>query len=350
MCQYLGAKYCVVVNSGTSALDVAVHALGLDPGSEVITTPMTFVASANALLYNSLVPVFVDIDPITHNIDCEKIKQKITSKTKAILFVDLKGNPAELNKLREIAMQYHLKLVEDACQAFSAEYDRRKVGCGDFAELTTFSFHPVKHICTGEGGAITTPDEQLYQKMLKLRNHGIARNILAQSRKEGTYLFDMDCLGRNYRLPDINCALGLSQLKKSDAFLMRREEIVHRYKEAFQKIPEITLPSLTKRARSSWHLFVVLLDKQINRDQFFLQMRSKEIGVNVHHIPVYHHSHYAQFAVDRHDFPVTEDYFQRALTLPLYPAMTDADVDRVVHETIATIEILKTNPRVNESK
>lgn len=341
LCLYLGAKYCVVVDSGTAALDVAVNALELEQGSEVITTPMTFVASANAILYNNLVPVFVDIDPITHNINPRKIEQKITAKTKALLFVDLKGNPAEIDSLNNIARKYGLRLIEDACQAFSAEYTEKKIGCGDFAQLTTFSFHPVKHICTGEGGAITTADGQLYQRLLKLRNHGIARNILAQSRKEATYLFDMDCLGRNYRLPDINCALGLSQLKKSDDFLRKRETIAEKYHQAFKKIPEITLPQLTKGARSSWHLFVVLLAKQIDRDAFFAHMRSKEIGVNVHHIPVYHHSYYAQFALNPKDFPVTEDYFQRAITLPLYPAMADKDVERVIRETIATIQMLR---------
>lgn len=327
LASYVGAKHCVAANSGTSGLDIAVGALELPVGSEIITTPFTFAASSNCILYNNCTPVFADIDPKTYNIDPAQIKKNITKKTKAIIYVDYAGQPCNLAELKDIANEHGLFLIEDACHALGAEYDGKRVG--SFADMTVFSFHPVKHITTGEGGAVTTENDEFYAKMKLLRNHGIDKTPSERT----TYQYDVKMLGRNYRIPDILCALGISQLKKIDGFIKRREEIAAMYSKELGKIASITTPYVAPNIRHAWHLYTILLDKKINRDAFYAKMKEQNINVNVHYIPIYKFSYYKQFKINANTLPVTEDVSSRIITLPLYPGMEDMGIKKVIEAT-----------------
>ena len=323
LCMRIGCEYAVVVNSGTSALDIAVQSLGLPDGSEVITTPFTFVATSNAILYNNLKPVFADICTDTFNIDPEDIRRKITGDTEAIIYVDYAGHPCDIGEIREIADEFDLCLIEDACHAIGAEYEGKKVG--NFADLTAFSFHPVKHITTGEGGAVVTDDEELYRLLLTLRNHGIVRYG-----PDAPWMYDMVNLGRNYRMTDFQAALGMSQLKKLDRFIEKRTELVWMYDELLSEVDGIRLPVVRSNVKHAWHLYTVLLYGSMDSSEFFKYMRAADIGVGVHYIPVYRHSYYVRnFSFGTDDFPVTDDVFKRIITLPLHPQMSDDDVSYI---------------------
>lgn len=331
ICEYIGCKYATVVNSGTSALDIAIQSLCLAPGSEVITTPFTFVATSNAIIYNGLKPVFADICTDTFNIDPEDIRRKITDRTKAIVYVDYAGQPCEIKKIREIADEFSLYLVEDACHAIGAEYEGKKVG--NFADLTVFSFHPVKHITTGEGGAVVTDDETLYECLSLLRNHGIDKSAQERYGPHAFWAYDMKHLGRNYRMTDFQAALGISQLKKLDGFIAKRNEFASKYDDLLSDVSFVTLPVSNKKFKHAWHLYTILLDDYINRDDFFRYMRNSDIGVNLHYIPVYRHSYYVEnFSFNSDDFPVAEDIFKRIITLPLYPKMKVEQLEYVVEK------------------
>jgi len=327
ICNYVGCNSAVAVCNGTAALDIAVQSLDLPAGSEVITTPFTFVASSNCILYNNCKPVFVDIKKDTYNIDPEKIEEKITEKTKAILYVDYAGQPCDIDKLKEIADRHNLFLIEDACHAIGAEYKGKKVG--NLADLTVFSFHPVKQMTTGEGGLIATNNEELYKRLLMLRNHGMDKDAKDRFGPNSGWAYDIKLLGRNYRITDFQCVLGISQLKKLDAFIKRREEIVNKYNEAFKGVKEITTPFIKKDIRHALHLYVVLLDEKIDRNSFFDSMRQANIGVNVHYAPIYHFSYYKEH-FNPGDFPVTEGVFNKIITLPLHPSMSNEDVEYVI--------------------
>ncbi|KAF5425198.1 dTDP-4-amino-4,6-dideoxygalactose transaminase [Candidatus Methanomarinus sp.] len=320
LCRYIGCKYAVTVNSGTSALDIAVQSLDIPKGSEVITTPFTFVATSNAIIYNSHKPVFVDICSDTFNIDPEEIRKKITKNTRVIIYVDYAGQPCDIKVIREIADEFDLYLIEDASHAIGAEYEHKKVG--NFADLTIFSFHPVKHITTGEGGAVVTGDKELYERLLLLRNHGIDKDAQDRYGPDASWAYDMVYLGRNYRITDFQAALGVSQLKKLDGFIEKRSELTLMYDELLSDVDAVRLPVVRGNVKHAWHLYTVLLDGSINRDEFFKYMRAANIGVNVHYIPVYRHSYYvANFGFDLKEFPVAEEVFRRIITLPLYPNM-----------------------------
>lgn len=318
---YVNSKYSVAVNSGTSALDIAVGSLNLEPRSEIITTPFTFVADSNCILYNKCTPVFVDIDKETFNIDPEKIKEKITSKTKAIIFVDFAGQPCEIDKLKEIAEENDLYLIEDASHSLGGEYKGKKIG--NFADLTVFSFHPVKPITTGEGGAVSTNNEEFHKRMKLLRNHGMDKG---PNERIG-YRYDVPLLGRNYRITDIQCALGISQMKKLDSFIKRRNEIAEIYNKEFENI-NVTPQRLISDVRSGWHIYPILVE---NRDEIFQKMRDEGIGANVHYIPIYKFSFYKQFNLNSEDYPNTEYVSSRVLSLPIYPKMNDNEVRRVIN-------------------
>ena len=340
LCSYIGCKHCVAVNSGTSALDIAVQALELPNGSEVITTPFTFVATSNAIIYNGLKPVFVDICSDTFNIDPEDVRRKITKDTKVIIYVDYAGQPCDIKAIREIADEFGLYLIEDACHAIGAEYEGKKVG--NFADLTIFSFHPVKHITTGEGGAVVTDDEGLYERLSLLRSHGIDKDAQDRYGPDASWAYDMKCLGRNYRITDFQAALGISQLKKLDGFIDKRNELALRYNELLGDVGVVTLPAIKSNVRHAWHLYTILLDKSIDRDEFFKYMRSANIGVNLHYIPVYRHSYYVEnFGFDAEEYPVTEDVFKRIITLPLFPRMEIEQLEYVVTSISQAIEHLK---------
>jgi len=336
---YIGTKYAVAVNSGTSALDIAVQTLNLPAGSEVITTPFTFVGTSNAILYNNLKPVFADIERGTRNINPEEVRKKITKKTKALIYVDYAGQPCDIEELKKIAEEHDLFLIEDACHAIGAEYKARKIGT--FADMTIFSFHPVKHITTGEGGAVVTNNEEFYERLNVLRNHGIDKSALDRFGSEAGWAYDLKVLGRNYRITDFQAALGISQLKKLDGFIRRRAEIVKTYNEAFEAVPEIETPVVLPYVKPAWHIYTVLLNR-LNRDEFFSKMREKGIGVNVHYIPIYRFSYY-QEQIDNNpeDFPVTEEVFSKIVTLPLFSKMEDEEITYVINtvkETIAQIK------------
>ncbi len=328
ICDYVGCSYAVVMNSGTSALDVAVASLDLPKGSEVITTPFTFAATSNALLYNGLKPVFADIERETRNIDPEDIERKITPRTKAIMYVDYAGHPCNIEEIQDIANEHDLYLIEDACHSFGAAYHGKKIG--NFADLTVFSFHPVKPITTGEGGAVVTNDPELVKKVRMLHSHGIDRDAISRYGPDAGWAYDMKMLGRNYRMTDIQAALGISQLKKIDHFIERRNEIASYYKKLLQDIVSISLPSIKEGIRHGWHIYTVLLEGSINRNGLFKYLRTENIGANVHYIPVYRHSYYLEtFDYNKKDYPVTEDVFERIITLPLYPSMKETDVEYV---------------------
>jgi UDP-4-amino-4,6-dideoxy-N-acetyl-beta-L-altrosamine transaminase len=337
LCSYVNCKHGVAVNSGTAALDIALAASGIESG-EVITTPFTFAATANAILFNRLKPVFADIQKETLNIDPEQIKKKITKKTKAIIYVDFAGQPCDVVQIKEIADDHGLFLIEDAAHALGAEFNGKKIG--GYADITEFSFHPVKHITTGEGGMCVTNNLELSKKMSLLRNHGIDRNSRERYGPDADWAYDQIYLSRNYRITDFQAALGISQLNKIERFIRRRKEIVEQYNDAFRSIPEITTTKENSQSRHVWHLYTVLLEG-LDRNRFFSLMRKKNIGVNLHYIPVYKHTYYVNLGVSGKDCPVTEDVFNRIVTLPLFPKMNDEDVTDVIDAVKESITELK---------
>lgn len=328
ICEYIGCKYAIAVNSGTSALDVAVGALNLPEGSEVITSPFTFVATSNSLLYNRLKPVFADIQRDTRNIDPVDIRRKITPKTKAISYVDYAGHPCDIKEIKEIAEEYNLYLIEDACHALGGSYQGKKIG--NFADLTVFSFHPVKPITTGEGGAVVTNNSELAERVRLLHTHGIDKSSNERYGSNVSWAYDMKILGRNYRMTDIQASLGISQLKKLDLFIETRAKLAHLYNEFLYEFEFLEAPSVKNNVVSGWHIYTVLL-KNINRDEFFKYMRKHGVGVNVHYIPVYNFTYYRNnFDINAIDFPITENVFNQIITLPLFPKMTINQLEYVV--------------------
>jgi UDP-4-amino-4,6-dideoxy-N-acetyl-beta-L-altrosamine transaminase len=337
ICSYVECRYGVAVSSGTAALDIAMASLSINDG-EVITTPFTFAATANAILFNHLKPVFADIQKDTMTISPESIRKKVTRKTKAIIYVDFAGQPCDIKEIREIADENDLYLVEDAAHALGAEYNGKKVS--GFADITEFSFHPVKHITTGEGGMCVTDNEEFAKKMTLLRNHGIDKSSQSRYGPEANWAYDQIYLSRNYRMTDFQAALGISQLKKIESFIDRRTEIAEKYNEAFKNIKKITIPQVRPWVRHVWHLYTVLLNG-VDRNLFFSKMRSKNIGVNVHYIPVYRHTYYRNLGFNSKDYPVTEHVFNSIVTLPLFPKMEDKDVSDVIEAVKESIAELK---------
>jgi len=328
ICDYCDCQNAVAVNSGTSALDIAVQSLGLPKGTEVITTPFTFAATSNALLYNGLVPVYADISRGTRNIDPEDIREKITKKTGAILFVDYAGQPCDITELRDICSEYNLFMIEDACHSLGAAYQGKKVG--SLADMTIFSFHPVKLITTGEGGMVTTNDSSRADTLRLLRSHGIDKSAHHLSETGAPWAYDMVTLGRNYRMTDIQAALGISQAKKIDAFVQKRTKLSQLYPELLQDIPQIELPVTVKNVTHAWHIYTILL-KGVKRDTIFSYLKSHNVGVNLHYIPTYHFSYYQKYHPQNpSQYPVTEDVFNRILTLPLYPELKEENIHLIV--------------------
>ncbi len=331
LANYTGAKYAVAVSNGTSALHAACFAAGIKEGDEVITTPVTFAASANCVLYMGAKPVFADIDPQTYNIDPEDIKAKITDKTKAIIPVHFTGQPCDMDEILKIAKENNLTVIEDGAHALGAEYKGRRVG--SIGNMTTFSFHPVKHITTGEGGAITTDSESIYKKLLLFRTHGITRDSNDLLNSEGSWYYEQHYLGFNYRITDIQAALGLSQLSKSERFIKLRREYVQQYNEAFRDLNELITPFQLEEANSSWHLYIIKLKLEnlnCDRKQIFEELQSKNIGVNVHYIPVYYHPYYRQLGYEKGLCPYAEELYERMITLPLFPKMEKEDVQYII--------------------
>ncbi len=324
----VGVRHAVAVSSGTAALHAAAFAAGIDPGDEVITTPMTFAATANCVRYLGGTVVFADVQPDTLNLDPANVEACITPRTKAVITVDYAGEPSDLDELDALASRHGFALIEDASHALGATYRGRPVG--SLSRLTTFSLHPVKHITTGEGGMVATDDPALASRLRIFRNHGITRE---HQRREDWH-YDMVELGYNYRLSDIQSALGLSQLERLTEQIVRRREIAARYTRAFAALPEIGPPGVLTDRESAWHLYVVRLrldGLRVGRAEVFRALRAENIGVNVHYIPVPWHPYYESLGFRRGGWPVAEDAYERILSLPIFPAMTDADVRDVVH-------------------
>ncbi len=329
--EYVGARYGVAVINGTAALHAACFAIDIQAGDEVITTPMTFTATANSILYCGGKPIFADIDQNTYNIDISKIEALITEKTKAIIPVHFTGQPVEMEGVHTLAQKYNLKVIEDAAHALGSLYKGEKVG--GLSDMTIFSFHPVKHITTGEGGMITTNDEGLYKRLQLFRTHGITRDPNVLTKQEGPWYYEQQALGYNYRITDIQAALGCSQLHKIEVFLQRRKEIVAKYNDAFQNIEGLVLPKQLPHLQSAWHLYVIQIDLSMfeaSRKEIYEALIKENIGVNVHYIPVYYHPYYQKLGYKKGICPNAEALYDRMITLPLFYGISDQDVSDVI--------------------
>lgn len=337
--RYVGAKYAVSIANGTAALHAACFAAGIQAGDEVITTPITFAASANCILYCGGTPVFADIDAKTYNIDPSEIRRKITTKTKAIIPVHFTGQPCDMDKIGAIARENNLIVIEDAAHAVGADFKGKPIG--SISDMTTFSFHPVKHITTGEGGMVTTNNEELYQKLLLFRSHGITRDKNIMLEDQGPWYYEQQELGYNYRITDIQAALGRNQLKKSDKFLQRRREIADMYTNAFKDEANVVVPFQQDGCHSSWHLYMIQLELErlkCDRRKIFDDLRQENIGVNVHYIPVYQHPYYQANGYRNVHCANSEQFYNRAITLPLFPKMTNQDVEDVIQSVKNVLE------------
>lgn len=331
---YCGAKYAVALSSGTAALHIACLAAGLNPGDEAITAPLTFAATANSILYTGAKPVFADIDPETGNIDAAEIIKKITKKTKAILPVHFAGLPCDVTKIAKIARKRSVIVIEDACHALGAQYKYKerwvRIGSCLHSDMAIFSFHPVKSITTGEGGAILTNRKDIYDKLVILRNHGITKDnskFTNKNIKNMAWYYEMVSLGFNYRITDIQCALGMSQLRKLEMFIRRRREIAGIYNKEFSNMSRIQLPPDEKSSRSAWHLYYIRVN---NRANVFRTLQKNGLGVQVHYIPVYFHPYYRELGYKKGICPNAEDFYKKTISIPIYYSMSNEDIKYVV--------------------
>ncbi len=331
--KYIGSKYAIAVNSGTAALHISTSGIDIKPGDEVITTPLTFVASANCVVYRGGTPIFADIKKDTYNIDPNEIRKKITTKTKAIIPVHFAGQPCDMDEILEIAEENNLYVIEDAAHAIDAEYKGKKIG--NISDLTIFSFHPVKNITTAEGGMVTTNNDDLYEKLLMFRTHGISKDAGKRFGKSGGFYYDMQYLGFRYNLSELHSALGIHQLDKLESFQKRRREIVEIYNKELQFIEEITVPYVKDDVKHSWHIYVIQLELEnlkVDRDYIFKALREENIGVSVHYIPVHYHSYYInKFGLKKGILPNVESLFPRLITIPIFPKMSNEDVYDVIN-------------------
>lgn len=334
----VGARHAVAISNGTAALHAAAFAANIRPGDEAIVTPMTFAASANCIRYQGGTVVFADVRPDTLNLDPARVAEAITPRTRVIVTVDYTGQPSDLAEINALARQHNLVVIEDASHALGATYQQQPIGA--LSDLTTFSLHPVKHITTGEGGVITTNDDRLAARLRLFRNHGITTDH-RQREQAGSWFYEMVELGYNYRLTDIQCALGLSQLKKLAGWVARRREIAARYSDAFSAMPEIEPPAVLADREPAWHLYVIRLNLdrlRVDRARVFAALRAENIGVNVHYIPVPWHPYYQQLGYAKGRWPIAEAAYERMISLPLWAGMSDRDADDVIAAVQKVIE------------
>ncbi len=334
LCQYTGAKYAVAVSNGTAALHCACIAAGIGEDDEVITTPMTFAASANCVRYCGGTVVFADINPDTYNIDVDSIRSKITERTKAIIAVDFTGQVVQAEEIRKICEEYNLFFIEDAAHSIGSSYEGIKVG--NIADMTTFSFHPVKTITAGEGGAILTNNEELYKKLVLAHTHGITHNLdeMSNEAEDAPWYYEETSLGYNYRLTDFQSALLVSQLSKLDIFKKRRQEIVSKYNEAFKDLDGIIVQKEIPESDTCRHLYIIRLDENkvsCTRREFFDAMSAEGIQCQIHYIPVYWFPYYRNMGYERGLCPVAENIYENIMSIPLYPLLTDEDVEDVIN-------------------
>jgi perosamine synthetase len=334
-----GVEHAVVLNTGTAALHAAMYALGIGQGDEVLVPTITFAATANAVVYQGGRPVFCDVDPDTLLIDPRSVETRITPRTRAIAAVDYAGQPCDYDALRALAQRHGLALIDDACHAIGGCYRGRPVG--SLADLNAFSFHPVKHVTTGEGGAVATNDAEAARRMRMFRTHGITSDFRQRATAD-SWVYEMQDLGFNYRLSDINCALGLSQLARLGEFIARRQAIAARYDAAFAKLAGVRPLATRPEVSHAFHLYVVQLAPamlRVDRGQVFRALRAEGIGVNVHYIPVHFHPFYRQrFGTGAGDCPVAEAAYENILSLPMFPGMSDADADDVIMALTKVVE------------
>ncbi|KJR47082.1 hypothetical protein UF75_2541 [Desulfosporosinus sp. I2] len=330
--EYVGAKYAVAVNSCTAALHLSLVAAGLGEGDEVLTTPMTFAASANVVIHTGAKPIFVDIDPITLNIDPKKIREKITPRTKAIIPVHIAGHPCEMDEIMAIAKEYNLFVLEDAAHAVYTQYKGKLIG--SIGNATAFSFYATKNLVTGEGGMITTNDEALYNKIRIMSTHGMSRNAWNRYAEAGSWYYEILSPGYKDNMSDIMAGLGLSQLTKLERMQGIRLEIADYYNTEFGKMAELEAPVELDYARHAWHLYIIKLNLDkltIDRGAFIEQLKNENIGTSVHFIPVHMHPYYRDtYGYKEGDFPIAEGVFERIISLPLYPKMSMQDARDVV--------------------
>ncbi len=344
LCDFTGAKYAVAVNSGTSALHCACIAAGIGPGDEVITSPLTFAASANCALYCGAKPVFADVDPDTYTIDPASIRAHITEHTKAVVAVDYTGQAVKIDEIRSICSEFNLFFIEDAAHSIATKYNGKQVG--SLADMTCFSFHPVKTITGGEGGAITTNDKDLYTRLVLAHTHGITHDdsLMEGAPHEGPWYYEQISLGYNYRLTDFQSALIKSQLGKIEMFSSRRKEIVKKYNEAFKNIPELFLQKEIPESDSCRHLYIIRLNLDrltCSRRQFFDAMSAENVQCQIHYIPVYWFPYYQHMGYERGLCPNAEHIYEGIMSIPLYPRMTDQDVDDVINAVKKVVENYK---------
>lgn len=339
--EYTDAKYAVAVANGTAALHCACIAAGIGQGDEVITTPLTFAASANCALYCGARPVFADVNPETYNIDPDSIREHITDKTKAVIAVDFTGQAVQNDEIRAICDEFHLIFIEDAAHAIATKYKGRQVG--SLADMTCFSFHPVKTITGGEGGAILTNSEQFYKKLVLAHTHGITHDefLMEDAPHEGPWYYEQISLGYNYRITDFQAALIISQMSKLEKFAARRKEIVKLYDEAFSKLPEIFIQKEIPESDTCRHLYIIRLnlDKlKCSRREFFDAMSAENVQCQIHYVPVYWFPYYQQLGYEKGLCPKAEEVYKGILSIPLYPKMSDQDVEDVIHAVKKVVE------------
>ena len=331
-----GSKYCSVVSSGTAALHLAVMSLSLDKNSKIVTSPMTFVATSNSIIMNSLIPEFVDIDVNSYTIDLNKLEHKLKKdkKIKAAIGIDYAGNVCDWESLRFLANKYRIKLINDNCHAIGTRYKGKINYASQYADIVTQSYHPVKAITTAEGGSILTNNKKIYDRVSKLRSHGINRNPQL-IKKYGLWYYSIDELGYNYRLTDIQSALGINQLKKLDKFISDRRSLAKIYDNKFKDIKEFKIPKSRENCYHSYHLYPLLVDfknLKITKKDFFLKMQKKGIFMQVHYLPIHYHQYYKKkFNFKKGDFPVSEDFYNKEVSLPIYPSLKKKQILYVIH-------------------
>lgn len=344
LCEYTGAKYAVAVSNGTAALHCACIAAGIGPGDEVITTPMTFAASANCALYCGARPVFADINPETYNIDPDSIRKCITSRTKAIIAVDFTGQVVEADKIRKICNEYGLLFIEDAAHSIGSSYNGTKVG--NIADITTFSFHPVKTITGGEGGAVLTNDENLYNKISLAHTHGITHDeaMMKDLPHEGMWYYEQISLGYNYRMTDFQAALLISQLGKLERFKKRRKEIVDYYDSELKNVDGIIIQKEIEQSDTCRHLYIIRLDESVlscTRREFFDEMGRRGVQPQVHYVPVYWFPYYQELGYKKGLCPNAEEVYKGIMSIPLYPSLTEEEMKYVVEVIKSIVEKYK---------
>lgn len=336
---YCGAKFAVAFSSGTAALHAAYFAGGLSDNDQIITSPMTFLATSNAALFLGATPVFVDIEADTGNIEPALIEKTISDKTKAIVPIHFAGHPAELEKIAQIADKHRLLLIEDACHALGGRYKDTTIGDCRYSDMAVFSFHPVKCITTGEGGAVVTNNEEFHKRLIMFRHHGVTKdykNFKNSSENRGDWYYEMQYLGYNYRLTDIHAALGISQLRKLDRFIQKRREIVEVYNKAFKNNNFFDLPVERSYVKSAWHLYPIKLkdNYKARKAEIFAKLRERGLGVQVHYIPINLQPYYQQLGYKRDSCPNAEDFYEREISIPLYQSMSTEDIDYVVRNIL----------------